>query len=185
MQAQLKRILDEFETVRGRLHRLVDDLTEAQWAARAADGRWSVAECVAHLNLTSEAYLPLLRQSLEDARRRDGPTPARYRRDPVGWILSLAMGPVPRVGGFRLGAVRTTSAFVPERGQPKERVVDAFDRLQREQAEIVRAADRHPIDRAWVISPFDPRLRYNLYSALVILPRHQRRHIVQAERALP
>ena len=48
--------------------------------------------------------------------------------------------------------------------------------------EAVRGADGHPIDRVWVTSPFDSRLRYNLYSTFVILPTHQLRHVVQAER---
>ena len=181
-QPQLTRILDEFEDARSRLHGLVETLSPAQWAQRAEPTRWSVSECVAHLNLTSEAYVPLLREALEDARRQDQPSPTRYRRDPVGWMLSLVMGPVPRIGRLRIGAVRTTSAFVPEHGLPRADLLAEFDRLQEVQAELVRAADGHPIDRVWVTSPFDQRLRYNLYATFVILPRHQRRHIVQAER---
>ena len=35
-----------------------------------------------------------------------------------------------------------------------------------------------------IVSPFDGRLRYNLYSCLTILPAHQHRHLWQAERVL-
>jgi hypothetical protein len=31
------------------------------------------------------------------------------------------------------------------------------------------------------VSPFAPGVRYNLYSTLSILPRHQERHLWQAE----
>ena len=44
--------------------------------------------------------------------------------------------------------------------------------------------DGRPIDRVKVTSPFNPRLRYNLYACLTILPRHQERHLWQAERVL-
>ena len=71
---------------------------------------------------------------------------------------------------------------MPERGPPKAEVLAEFERLQEAQMEAVRGADGHPIDRVWVTSPFDSRLRYNLYSTFVILPTHQRRHVVQAER---
>ena len=182
MHLELTSILDQFDTVQDRVHRLGDNLTETRWAERADPARWSVAECVAHLNLTGRAYLPLLREALEDAISRDEPPPARYRRDPLGWMLSLALGPVPRIGCFRLGAVRTIPEFVPERGLPKAQMITEFDRLQREQARLVREADGLPINRVWVTSPFDQRLRYNLYSTFMILPRHQRRHVVQAER---
>ena len=182
MHVDLKNVLDQFDAVQARVHLLADDLTEARWAERADPTRWSVAECVAHLNLTSRAYLPLLRGALEEASKRDGATPARYRRDPMGWMLSSLMGPVPRVGRFRLGAVKTIPAFVPKGDLPQTQLVVEFDRLQQEQTDLVREAEGHPIHRVWVTSPFDQRLRYNLYSTFVILPKHQLRHVVQAER---
>ncbi len=182
MHIELTSILDQFETVQARVHKLVDNLSETRWAERADAARWSVAECVAHLNLTGRAYLPLLREALEEASRLDEPPPARYRRDLLGWMLSLAMGPVPRIGRFRLGAVRTIPDFAPAGGLPRAQLVAEFDRIQREQAGLVREADGRPINRVWVTSPFDQRLRYNLYSTFVILPKHQRRHVVQAER---
>ena len=182
MHIELTSILNQFDTVQDRIHRLADNLTEKRWPERADPARWSVAECLAHLNLTGRAYLPLLREALEEAISRDEPAPARYRRDPLGWMLSLAMGPVPRIGRFRLGAGRTIPKFVPERGLPKAQLMTEFDRLQREQAGLVREADGLPINRVLVTSPFDQRLRYNLYSTFVILPKHQRCHVVQAER---
>ena len=185
MHTELQSILDQFDTAQARLHRLADRLTETRWGERADPARWSVAECVAHLNLTSRAYLPLLREALEEASRLDEPPPDRYRRDPLGWMLSLAMGPVRRIGRLRLGAVRTIPEFVPDGGLPKAQLIEEFDRLQREQTAFVREADGRPINRVWVISPFDERLRYNLYSTFMILPRHQLRHVVQAERVWP
>ena len=182
MQIQLAGILDQFDTAQAQVHRLAENLTEAQWEERTDPARWSVAECVAHLNRTGEAYLPLVSAGLDEARRLDQPARARYHRDPLGWVLSLSMGPVRRVGRFRLGAVRTTPDFMPERGLPRAELVAEFDRLQEAQMEAVRGADGHPIDRVWVTSPFDSRLRYNLYSTFVILPTHQLRHVVQAER---
>ncbi len=185
MHTELQSILDQFDTAQARLHRLANDLTETRWLERADPARWSVAECVAHLNLTSRAYLPLIRNALDEASRRDEPPPAGYRRDLLGWMLSLAMGPVRRIGRLRLGAVRTIPEFVPDGGLPKAQLIEEFDRLQREQTSFVREADGRPITRVWVISPFDKRLRYSLYSTFVILPRHQLRHVVQAERVWP
>ena len=181
MQIQLAAILDQFNAAQAGVHDLAESLTEAQWGERTDPARWSVAECVAHLNRTAEAYLPLIEPGLEEARGLGKPARTRYRRDPLGWVLSLSMGPVRRVGRFRLGAVRTTADFMPERESPRGELVAEFDRLQTAQTEAVRGADGLPIDRVWVTSPFDSRLRYNLYSTFVILPIHQRRHVVQAE----
>jgi len=140
-----------------------------------------VAECVAHLNLTSRAYPARLRAALNDARSLGATAPRRYRRDFAGWLLSLFTGPLPGIGRFRFGRMATKAPFVPTGVLPRAQVIAEFDRLQAEQIAIAREADGLPIDRVKIVSPFDERMRYNAYSALVILPRHQHRHLDQAE----
>jgi hypothetical protein len=56
-----------------------------------------------------------------------------------------------------------------------------FDALQGEQVALVHAADGLPVDRVRIVSPFDARMKYSAYSALFVLPRHQLRHVEQAE----
>jgi hypothetical protein len=175
---QLEAIALEFRTARERLHRLRQAVPAGRWAERADPRRWSVAECVAHLNLTAEAFRPRVEAALAAAPPGGGPVPKRYRRDPVGWFLWRIMGPPVR---FR---VPTGAAFVPQATAPADEQVAAFDRLQDEQESWVRRADGLPLGTLRVRSPFDPRGRmtYNLYSCLSMLPRHQHRHLWQAER---
>ena len=45
----------------------------------------------------------------------------------------------------------------------------------------MRDAEGLAIDRVRIPSPFNPRIQYNAWSALVIIPRHQHRHLWQAE----
>jgi hypothetical protein len=188
---QLAAIVADFDAAQARLRRLAGAVPEARWAVRAHPGRWSVAECVAHLNLTGRAYVPLLRAGVEAARTLSGGTPLgggaarRYRRDPVGWLIGVLAGPLPRVGRVRLGRVRTTAPFVPHEAPARAAALAEFDALQAEQVGLVRAGDGLPLDRVRVTSPFDARVRYNLYACLAILPRHQHRHLAQAEAVWP
>lgn len=181
MHVQLAAIVEDFERARARLHRLAGATTEAAWSARPPSGGWSAAECVAHLNLTSRAYVALVRDALAAA--PPGATPARLRRDAIGWLISTMSGPMARVGGLRVGRVKTTPAFVPTGDAPRPALVAAFDALQDEQVALVRAADGAPLHAIRVVSPFDARVRYNLYAALRTLPAHQHRHLEQAETA--
>jgi hypothetical protein len=134
-----------------------------------------MAECVGHLNLTAEAYLPLLLDALERARRLSLPAPKRYRRDPIGWILWRTQGPPVR---HRL---KTIAQFVPRSNQPRAELLAEFERLQDAQISCVYRANGLPLGKVWIRSPFDPRIRYNTYACLTILPRHQHRHLWQAE----
>lgn len=178
MHPQLQAVTDEFTSAQDRLHALAASVPETWWSRRAEAAAWSVGECVAHLNLTAAAYLPLVRRGLEEARQIGGTAPARFRRDPVGWMLWRMTGPPVR---YR---VRTTAPFIPAGAEPRARTVETFDRLQAEQLGCVADADGLPLGTVRITSPFDSRIRYTLYSCFTILPRHQHRHLWQAEQVL-
>jgi hypothetical protein len=175
---ELHAVVDEFESAMVRLRALRDKVPASKWASRPEPDRWSIGECVAHLNLTSTAFLPLMRTGLDEARRSGHTAPARFRRDVLGWLLWRSMGP-PVKRRFA-----TTAPFVPRADRASADLVAEFERLQSEQLALAREADGLPINRVKIASPFNPRLRYNLFSALSILPRHQHRHLWQAEQNL-
>jgi hypothetical protein len=175
LHRQLEAIRAEFISAQDRLHHLMQSISEIAWNRRPQPGRWSISECVAHLNLTAEAYLPLLHSALESARRGGGRAPKRYRRDPVGWLLWRTAGPPV------LYRTRTRARFIPSSTLPLAQVLGEFDRLQAAQIDCVLQADGLDLGRYWITSPFNPRVRYNVYSCLTILPRHQHRHLWQAE----
>src|SRR5438034_3540167 len=107
MHAQLDLVADEYRSAQARLHELVRAVPEERWGRRADPARWSVAECVAHLNLTSLAYVPLLHDGVARARMLEPRPPGRYRRDLVGWLLWKTMGPPVRV------RLKTIARFLP------------------------------------------------------------------------
>ena len=184
MQEQLGSIVAELEAAQTRLHRLADQLPDARWKSRPGQYRWSAAECVEHLNITTKAYLPRLRRALESATKTKSPTKAtHHRRDFLGWLFSALVGPMPSVGKTKLGRVKTPPEFVPSATPERVAAMAEFDRLQAELIGVTRQADGYPLGEMKIVSPFGGRIRYNFYSALRILPRHQERHIEQAEEA--
>ncbi|MQA89690.1 MAG: hypothetical protein GEU90_05580 [Gemmatimonas sp.] len=178
MHPDLARIISELRAAEERARELAEESSEAGWQERPEASEWSAAECVAHLNLTSEAYLPLLEEGLNRARADGGPSPSRFRRDPFGWMLGKATGPGGRI------KMKTAAAFVPGATVPREEVIREFSRLQGQVIDVIERADGLALQRVKVTSPFDPRAKYSLYSALMLIPAHQQRHLRQAERAL-
>jgi hypothetical protein len=177
VDSQLSAIIQDLEAVEQRLRQLHAWLPREAWDQPPAPGQWSPAECVAHLNLTSAAMLPLLREGLREASQRADRPAARYRRDIVGWLIWKLIAPA---NGFR---TRTIKALVPAEDQDAHTVMAEFSAVQSEIIACVRAAEGLPIDRVTLRSPFDGRVTCNLYAALTLIPRHQERHALQAERA--
>lgn len=178
LNPQLAAIALELEDARQRAHRLGAAADEDAWHQRSAPGRWTVGECVAHLNLTSEAYLPLIAHAIESGRQMGGPARERHRRDLLGWFLCRSMEPPVRI------RVKTSTPFVPTASGSRAELLAEFDRLQAEVVESLDAADGLQLEKLKVGSPFNSRLRYNLYSCFRIIPAHQRRHLWQAEQEL-
>jgi hypothetical protein len=172
---QLDEIISEFNLASTRLRTLHASLAPGAWARRPSPENWSPGECVAHLNLTAIGMLPLLRKGLDDARRIGRAAGQHYRRDLVGWLLWRT---ISRHGRFK---AKTIPAFVPSSDRSAQEIMAEFDRLQAEQIAVTREADGLPIDRVKMTSPFNAKVRYNIFAALSILPRHQHRHLWQAE----
>jgi hypothetical protein len=176
MHPQLDAIRAEFRSAQTRLHALAASTAADRWPQRAESDRWSVAECVGHLNLTGAAFVPVLRQAVTAARLLTEPAPRRYRRDPFGWLLWRLLDPAVRL------RFPTTTRFIPTATEPPEVMLAEFDRLQTIQIDCLEESDGRPLGRVRVESPFSPGRAYNLYSCFTILPRHQHRHLQQAER---
>jgi hypothetical protein len=94
MHPQLQALLDDFGSARERLHRLQATVPADKWAQRPSEGSWSVAECVAHLNLTSRAYI--------------APPAAEFDR-----LQDEQMELVRQADGLPLGKLKIVSPFGP------------------------------------------------------------------------
>jgi hypothetical protein len=178
MNPQLERLQTEFLAAQARLRTLEQAVPHGHWLTRSSPGQWSIADCVDHLNRTSEAFIPLLREALQKAAATGTAAASNrtYRRDALGWMLSVIMPPP-----VRWVRTRTSEPFRPVPVGTATELVARFDELQAEQISCLRAADGLPLNSIRIPSPFNARARYNAYSCFVILPRHQHRHLWQAE----
>ena len=173
---QLAIVKQDLLFARERARGLCMHLPEGAFATRPAPDMWSIGECLTHLNITSERFIPLLDQALRDLRSRNLVGQGPFGRGLIGWALARFLEPPYRM------KTKTTPAFVPARVEPMHEVLERFDYLQLEvQARVDRSAGL-ALDRVRIVSPFDGRVKYNLLAAFCILTAHQRRHLWQAER---
>lgn len=168
----------------------LSEATQRAWAlVHSTDGRlftvrpnsssWSAAECLSHLSISTEMFLPVLQKSLDDARKRGLIAKNKvFRMDLLGGVLRWFLEPPIRQ------RVKTSAPFVPRSVRAKAEAFGEFAALQSKLAEMLASARDLDLGRVKMVSPFDKRVRYNLYSAFRILVAHQRRHLWQAEQAV-
>ena len=81
---------------------------------RPAPDKWSVAECIAHLRITSASYFPIWQDALHAARQGGLRGAEPYRVDLAGRLLAWSLEPPPK---FKL---RTPAPFQPVDTGPAE-----------------------------------------------------------------
>ena len=175
-------MLEEVETE-------LSEATSRAWQlVRSTDGRiftvrptprdWSAAECLAHLSLSTEQFLPVLQKAIEDAHAKGLTSTRKPAMDVIGRTLRWFLEPPIRK------RVKTAGRFVPRSARAKAEAFGEFAALQSKLVDAMHAAEGLDMRKIKIASPFDRRVKYNLYSAFRILIAHQRRHLWQAERAV-
>ena len=178
LHPRLQVIEKELAAATTRAARLVDKVDEIGFRRRPESGHWAIAECLEHLNLTTRAHLPRIDEALEIGRLLPARSPRRLRRDFTGWLLCLIWEPPYR------HRMATTAPFVPGSMGSRADVLAEFVRLQQELTTRVYRAEGVDLTSLAIVSPFDGRVSYHLYSCLRVLPTHQRRHLWQGEQVL-
>lgn len=176
------RVVDELEAelneATERARRLVESTEPRLFTVRPDVSSWSAAECLSHLSISTEEFLPVLRQAIEDARRRNLKPEAKASMDLFGRLMRWFLEPPVRQ------KVKTAARFVPKAVRAKAEALNEFVSQQRQLVELLRSAGDLPLSKVKIVSPFDKRVRYNLYSAFRVIAAHQRRHLWQAEQAV-
>jgi hypothetical protein len=182
MHPQLQAIVDDLHSARARFERIAAATPDARWSQRAEPAGWSVAECIAHLNLTARAMQPLLEDALKRARAAGGPPVTSYRRSVLGAILGASVGPMLGWGKTRFGRMRTPLPFIPGSQLDRAAVTKEFLDHLASHERAIRESDGLAIDGVKIESPFRRGTYYDAFSGWIVVARHLHRHLAQAER---
>ena len=157
---------------------LAAGLSEAQFSWHPAPDRWSVAQCIDHLNATAREYLPRLDDGIAEAIRRGLYRPGPYTYTWTGRLLVYLFGPE---SGVRAKAPK---AFIPPASRPRQDIMAAFRAYQVQYIDRLRQANGLDLGRARVTSPVSRWIRMSLGSGFALMAAHERRHLAQARRVL-
>jgi hypothetical protein len=177
-RSQLSTLRSGFSALSERAAFLVAAVGETRLTKRPAPNKWSVADCLVHLTLSTNAFLPLWSQALAKARTEARPSGKDYKMDFWGCLLKWSLEPPPR---FRFPA---PPSFQPPSTVPADQVLPQFLASQEELLTTLASSDGLAIDRYKIVSPFSSPVKYSVWSSFCICAAHERRHLWQAERVI-
>jgi hypothetical protein len=175
LNSQLADLRNQLALCSTRGREVVAGLYPDQLTLRPEPGKWSIAECLVHLSLTSASFLPLIEVACDEARRQELRSDGPFKMEAVASLLKWSLEPPARI------RISTRDQFQPLIFEPVDEVLPNFIHLQGKLDQALNTASGLDLGRVKVASPFSTRLKYNLFSCFVLIAAHQRRHFWQAE----
>lgn len=175
VNSEIERLLYQAEVVVMDARGLATDLDEQQFNWAPGDGKWTVGQCLQHLNITHQKWLPDIERGVGDAREVGitGSGPYTY-----GFLSRLFLRILePPVKRLKASA---PASFQPEKQLDREAVVAEFLGHHERLEKIIKDSDGLDLSKIKVKSAFSNLIKYQLGIAFWIILAHDRRHIWQA-----
>ena len=168
------RLISEFDAADGRAIAIARTLTARQLNWKRAPSEWSVGQCLEHLTVANEVYLRAIADSLTDRPRAvvEDITPGWFAR----WFIRNYIEPSPQSRRARAPGKITPGATIDSS------VLERFLESNGQAREVVHRAGSVDVNRIRFRNPFVPLVRFTVGTGLDIIAKHQRRHLLQAER---
>jgi hypothetical protein len=172
--AWVPRLLREFDAADERARAVASALTPEQLNWKPAGTEWSVGQCLDHLCVANDVYIAAMEAALDGRPHGTAAeiTPGWFGR----WFIDNYIEP----------SARTRRGRAPKKIAPAPAVAPGIDtRLLTGNArarDLIRRAADYDVNRVRFKNPFVRGIRFTVGTGLEILVRHQRRHLLQAER---
>ncbi len=171
MQKSLAEIRSEVAAVDAEAKKLCQGLSEQQLAWRPHPGKWSIAENLMHLNVTTQTYLPFIQRALEQARERGLSGTGQFDLGTIGrWFVNYLEPP------FRM-KTKAPKAIRPILQGPASDALPQFLRCNDVFLKYVNDAEGVDLGSAVFVSPFASVFRMKLIAAFATVTAHDRRHL--------
>ncbi len=145
-------------------------LDQLRW--RPNPRRWSIAECLDHLDKVLAHYLPKIDEAIAQARPQNG---AAAFSSPLDWTEREALLRVEPPAVIRIPRRPTITPPVD-----LDSLIEQFPRIRDRYSQSVRRAGGLDLARILLREPIHPVI-HSLGGVILLMAAHDRRHIWQAE----
>ena len=170
-----RQLIAELQAADQRAIALARGLSVEQLNWKPRPESWSVGQCLEHLCISGELYVPPISKALNNRRHSqvERITPGWFG----AWFIRTYIAPSPV----------TRKAPAPRKIRPvltvvEPSVLDRFLAANREVRALIERAQPYDVNRIRFVNPFVPIIRFTVGTGFEIIAKHEDRHLLQAER---
>jgi hypothetical protein len=173
----IKRFIDSTNRNVERVKSTFAYLSEMQLNWKSAMNAWSIGECINHLITTNNLYLVKIENIINKSSNtstKDFP----YAQSFMGKLIAKGVDP------SNIKKAKTFKAFLPDSSAIQKSVIEDYVNLSVKLIDFAKKMYNIDMNRKKLSSPVNFLIRMNLGDPLIIIPKHDERHLNQAERLI-
>lgn len=157
-------------------------LDQKLFNAKPGPKKWSVAECIQHLNITLQIYVPQLVSAVKNKHQFTGQRQI-FTHSFIGKLGVNSMSPkanneIPR-------KMQTFKKLKPkELEYEKREVLDNFLGFQNDIISVIEGTDNMSLEKPRIVTAAGSFLKMRFGDALHFIIAHNQRHVLQAQNVL-
>ncbi|CCH53241.1 hypothetical protein BN8_02320 [Fibrisoma limi BUZ 3] len=181
-QTLLRQLADDVETIRQTAENEFGSLSATELLQRPGPAKWSIAECLEHLNTYSRYYLPLIELAIQHGEQRQLVATFTFSSSWLGdYFVRMMQPPAEGKTGSRYKAAKR---HLPAPTLNPEAVWIEFIQQQARLGDLLQQAQHVHIGRLKIAISLSRWIRLSLGDVLRFVVVHEQRHLLQAQRVL-
>ena len=171
LQAEVRDIISQFENNFAEL-----DVHDLIW--KPSSEKWSIIECIEHINISNKIYMIDIKSVLEDQNIDSGKLPEQYKSTIFGNFLANSLAPKNGKITRKLKTAKFLEPSIFENDTAP--VIFEFRKQQNELLEMLDKAKQVDINKIKIPS-FIKIFKLNIGDAFRVMINHEKRHLLQAK----
>ncbi len=174
LNPEVDRLIYQVKVIQQDADGIAYAITDEEFNWSPGPGRWSVAQCLDHLNAVNRKFFEKLREAVSAGRRDGVLDEGPYSYGVVSrWFFRINEPPPRR-------KFKAPKKFAPAQRKSAAEVMPEFTAQHAELIELLKQASGLDLVRVRCALPGLPLLKLNLGMAFWSVTAHDRRHIYQA-----
>lgn len=152
-------------------------LSENQLNWKSSSENWSVGECINHLLTTNEQYLAKIEKIINlfpSGSEKD----YLYSQSFMGKMITKAVDP------SNIKQFKTFKVFLPDKSTVRKTIVKDYVNSSKKFIEHINKIRYLDLKKIKLSSPVNILIRLNLGDVLIVIPKHDERHLNQANKLM-
>ncbi|MCW3106054.1 MAG: DinB family protein, partial [Segetibacter sp.] len=156
--------------------------TPSKLLRQPGEKKWSLAQCLEHLNSYGHYYLPAMEKAIETAKQKGWSSQEKYTPGWLGDYFTKLM--MPGTDEKKMKKMSAPANHSPVASLDSDKVLSEFIDQQEKLVSLLEQARKINLEKAKVSISIAKFIKLKLGDTFRFIIMHNYRHVLQAERAL-